>query len=262
MFGRRYRYRSTANVIEELSRYDPKRVILFIYDDNFTANPRRAKELLREMIRLRLGFQWSTQVRADVARDPEMLSLMREAGCTIMYIGFESVDEASLKAMKKSQTTEEMHNAIGLIHAAGIAIHGMFVLGFDTDTPRGVRETVRFAVREKISSAQFLILTPLPGSEFYSQMVTEGRILDTEWDTYDAHHVKFRPAQFTPWELQMEQVKAHAWFYSPLQVARRLLRGRFASVVIGLYAQALNRRWKREERGYLRTLRSAPASAR
>ena len=115
-----------------------------------------------------------------------------------MYIGFESVDEASLKAMKKSQTAEEMHGAIGLIHAAGIAIHGMFVLGFDTDTPRGVRETVRFAVRERIYSAQFLMLTPLPGSEFYSQMVAEGRILDTDWDNYDAHHVNFRPARVHP----------------------------------------------------------------
>ena len=92
MFGRGYRHRSTANIIAELSKYDPKSSMLFFYDDNFAANPRKTKELLREMIRLRLGFRWSTQVRSDIARDPEMLDLMAEAGCGQLYIGFESVD--------------------------------------------------------------------------------------------------------------------------------------------------------------------------
>lgn len=257
MFGRRYRFRSTANVISEITRYDPKRNILFFYDDNFAAHPRHTKELLREMIRLDLGFQWSTQVRADVARDPELLALMREAGCTVLYIGLESVDDKALAEMKKSQTAEEIRWAIRQIRRAKISVHGMFVFGFDSDTPRSTRATVRFAVREKIDSAQFLILTPLPGSQFYSQMRADARLLDTAWDTYDAHHVKFRPVGFTPWELQLAQIRAHAWFYSPLQVTRRLLRGRVASFVIGVYAQALNRRWKREERGYLQLLRSA-----
>ena len=244
-------------MIEELSRYDPRQSILFFYDDNFAANPRWTKELLREMIRRQMGFRWSTQVRADVARDPELLSLMREAGCTNLYIGFESVDDAALKEMKKSQTAEEIRRAIRLIHRAKISIHGMFVFGFDMDTPKSTRATVRFAIRERIDSAQFLVLTPLPGSAFYEQMKAEGRILDTEWSTYDAHHVKFRPAGFTPWELQMAQVRAHASFYSPWNVLGRLLRGRLASVVISVYAQMLNRRWVRLERGYLELLRAA-----
>ena len=262
MFGRRYRHRSTASIIAELSRYDPKKAIIFFYDDNFAASPRRTKELLREMIRLRMGFEWSTQVRADVAKDPELLALMREAGCTVLYIGLESVDDKALKEMKKNQTAEEIRWAIRQIHRARISIHGMFVLGFDNDTPQSTRATVRFAVREKISSAQFLVLTPLPGSEFYERMGAEGRILDKEWDTYDAHHVKFRPAGFTPWGLQLAQIEAHARFYSPVQVTRRLLRGRLASFVIGVYAQVLNRRWQRAERGYLEMLRSASGSLR
>jgi radical SAM superfamily enzyme YgiQ (UPF0313 family) len=159
--------------------------------------------------------------------------------------------------MKKSQTAEEIRSAIRAIRRAKISIHGMFVFGFDTDTPQSTRATVRFAVRERIDSAQFLVLTPLPGSDFYQKMRDEGRILDTTWDTYDAHHVKFRPVGFTPWELQMAQVRAHALFYSPWNVLGRLLRGRFASVVIGIYAQLLNRRWVRLEKGYLRLLRAA-----
>ncbi len=255
MFGRRYRHRSTANIVAELSRYDSKACVLFFYDDNFAANPRKTKELLREMIRLRLGFTWSTQVRSDVARDPELLDLMAQAGCTSLYIGFESVDPAALAEMKKNQTVEEIRLAIREIRRRRIHVHGMFVFGFDSDTPATTTATVRFALREKIDTVQFLILTPLPGSGFYTRMMAEGRLIDRAWDTYDAHHVKFLPRGFTPWELQSAQILAHARFYASWHVLARLLRGSSVAFFIGLYAGALNRRWQRVERDYLRRLR-------
>ena len=255
MFGHRYRHRSTSNIVAELAHYNPRRQMIFFYDDNFAANPGKTKELLREMIRLRLGFRWSTQVRSDVARDPEMLDLMKQAGCATLYIGFESVDPAALKEMNKKQTVEEIRQAIRAIRSRGIHVHGMFVFGFDADTPATARATVDFALAEKVDSTQFLILTPLPGSSFYTQMIAEGRLIDKSWETYDAHHVKFIPRGFTPWELQQAQIRAHSRFYSPLHVVARLLRGSLPGFLIGLYASVLNRRWQREERDYLRLLR-------
>jgi radical SAM superfamily enzyme YgiQ (UPF0313 family) len=255
MFGHRYRHRSTASVVAELAQYDPKKCIIFFYDDNFAANPAKTKELLREMIRLRLGFSWSTQVRSDIAKDTELLDLMAQAGCTTLYIGFESVDPAALKEMNKRQTVEEIRHAIREIRKRRIHVHGMFVFGFDSDTLQTTRATVDFALREKIDSAQFLVLTPLPGSSFYTQMLGEGRLLDTQWDTYDAHHVKFIPRRLTPWELQRAQINAHGRFYSPLHTLARLLRGRVAGFIIGLYAGRLNIRWQKMERDYLHVLR-------
>jgi radical SAM superfamily enzyme YgiQ (UPF0313 family) len=264
MFGRRYRHRSTASIIAELSNYDPSERIIFFYDDNFAANPRKTKELLREMINQKLGFEWSTQVRSDVARDPEMLDLMVQAGCTSLYIGFESVDPQALREMKKSQSVEDIRFAIREIRRRGVHIHGMFVFGFDTDTPESARATVDFALSEKVDTAQFMILTPLPGSGFYTRVLAEGRLIDRQWDTFDAHHVKFVPKRFTPWELQRAQIDAHSRFYSSLHVAARLLRGRIGGFLVGLYAHALNRRWQKQERDYLqwlRRLRLAPAPA-
>lgn len=255
MFGRHYRHRSTASILAELSRYDSKDCALFFYDDNFTASPRKAKELLREMIRLRLGFSWSTQVRSDIARDPEMLDLMAQAGCSSLYIGFESVDPEALREMKKNQSVEEIRLAIREIRRRRIHVHGMFVFGFDADTAATTKATVRFALKEKVDSAQFLILTPLPGTGFYTRMLAEGRLLDTAWEGYDAHHVKFRPSRFSPWELQRSQILAHARFYAPWHVVARLLRGSVAGFLVGVYAWALNRRWVRLERDYLRGLR-------
>ncbi len=262
MFGRHYRHRSTASIVSELSKYDPKSCFLFFYDDNFAANPWKTKELLKEMIRLRLGFHWSTQVRSDIARDPEMLDLMAQAGCYSLYIGFESVDPVALKEMKKNQTVEEIRHAIREIRKRKIHIHGMFVFGFDSDTPATTRATVGFALKEKIDSAQFLVLTPLPGSNFYAQMIAEGRLIDTVWDTYDGHHVKFIPRRLTPWELQRAQIGAHGKFYSPWHVAARLFRGSIGGFVVGVYAGALNRRWQRLERDYLHQLRLLPRTAK
>jgi radical SAM superfamily enzyme YgiQ (UPF0313 family) len=262
MFGRHYRHRSTESIIEELSRYDPKHNFIFFYDDNFAANAGRTKELLRAMIERKLGFQWSTQVRADVARDPELLDLMVRAGCGTLYIGFESVDPQSLKEMKKNQTVDEIRQAIALIRKRKIHIHGMFILGFDSDSPEKARATVKFAIKEKIDSVQFMILTPLPGTETYFKLRDEGRIIDQAWDTYDAHHVKFRPLHFSPWELQWAQIEAHSRFYSPRQVVLRLFRGRPLGFVIGVYANALNKRWQRQEKKYLRWLRHASENLR
>ncbi len=261
MFGRRYRHRSTASVMAELSRYDPREKIVFFYDDNFAANPHKTEDLLRAMAALRPRFQWSTQVRTDVAQHPGLLDLMAKAGCTTLFIGFESVDPRALREMKKNQTVDDMRHAIREIRARGIHVHGMFVFGFDADTPATTRATVDFALAEKIDSAQFLLLTPLPGSGLYNGMAAAGRLLDTSWETYDAHHVKFIPRGFSPFGLQWAQIEAHRRFYGPLRVVARLLRGRVAGFVIGLYASALNRRWKRRERGYLRGLRALrPAS--
>jgi radical SAM superfamily enzyme YgiQ (UPF0313 family) len=106
-----------------------------------------------------------------------------------------------------------------------------------------------------MATVHFLILTPYPGSIFYTRMLAQGRLLDTRWDTFDGQHVKFIPRLVTPWELQRAQILAHGRFYAPWHVVARLLRGNVMAFFIGLYAWALNRRWQRLEGDYLRRLR-------
>jgi radical SAM superfamily enzyme YgiQ (UPF0313 family) len=243
------------HVIAELRQYRPEKTIVFFYDDNFAANKHHTKKLLEAMIAANLGFTWSTQVRADIARDPELLDLMKKAGCATLYIGFESVDPESLKEMNKSQTVDDMRFAVREIRRRGIHVHGMFVFGFDADTEKTVRATVTFAIKEKIDTAQFLILTPLPGTRFFNDMAAQDRIIDRHWTHYDAHHVKFNPAHFSSHELQWTQIRAHARFYSPFHVLARLFRGKIAAFLLGIYAHSLNRQWKRSEYSYLRMLK-------
>lgn len=254
MFGKKLRYRSTENIIEELRQYNDRKNALFFYDDNFTANRRRAKELLRAMIAEKFKFSWSTQVRADVAKDLELVRLMREAGCETVYIGFESIDPESLKAMKKSQSVEEIKTAVNVLTKNKIQIHGMFVFGFDTDTPETIKETVRFANRSDIGTVQFLILTPLPGSETFRKLKQEGRIKFFDWTLYDAHHAVFDARNLTIDELQRAQIKGHQSFYSLRQLFKRGIRLRWYQVLLGFYARRLNRIWKKNNRVWLKVL--------
>jgi radical SAM superfamily enzyme YgiQ (UPF0313 family) len=254
MFGKAYRFRSTENVIEELYRYNRKNNFIFFYDDNFTANRRRAKALLRRMIEEKFMFKWSTQVRVDIAKDPELIRLMKEAGCHTLYIGLESVNPKSLKSMKKQQTVDEMAQAIRIIRQQRIHIHGMFVYGFDDDDWHTVKETVRFAKQAKLSSTQFMILTPLPGSEFYDQVTCENRIQFRDWSLYDAHHAVFTSRGLSLFELQRAQIFSHSKFYSFMEIVRRAVSFAWVDFSIAIYARKLNRLWQKQNKTFLKVM--------
>lgn len=254
MFGKKYRFRSTENIIEELRQYDRRGNVIFFYDDNFAANRERAKALCAAMIRERFKFKWTTQVRADVARDLELVKLMKKAGCHTLYIGFESVNPESLKGMKKNQTVAEISNAVKVLRRHRIHIHGMFVLGFDQDDWKTVMRTVKFAKKARLTSTQFLILTPLPGSEFYEKVASENRIRFHDWTLYDAHHVVFQPARFSLFDLQKAQMVCHKKFYSLKQSVQKLVAGQWIGVAIAHYARNLNRMWKKRNKTFLRVV--------
>lgn len=259
MFGKKFRHRSVEATLEELNRYNTRDHFVFFCDDNFTANKRHARALLEAMIARKYRFQWSTQVRADVARDPELVRLMKRAGCHTVFIGFESVSPTSLQEMKKGQNLEDIRNSIGVLQRAGIHIHGMFVFGFEGDDWGTVEATVRFIRQMKLTSVQLLLLTPLPGSELFRRLRAEERIASFDWDLYDAHHVVYRPRSFTPFELQCAQVYGHTQLYALPEGLKKLATGRWVSAGLSFYAWKINRDWQKQNQDYLRALAADPS---
>ena len=254
MFGRRYRFRSPQNIIEELRLYNDKKNIIFFYDDNFAANPKHTKELLHAMIQENFKFKWTTQVRADIAKDLELVKLMQKAGCHTLYIGFESVNPESLKEMRKKQTVEEITHAVKVLRRHKIHIHGMFVFGFDEDDWKTVKKTVKFAKKTRLTSSQFLILTPLPGSEFFNKVAKQGRILLTDWALYDAHHAVYKPARLSVARLQKAQIFSHKSFYSLIEIVKKFLSGKWIDLGLAHYARNLNRMWKKKNKTFLKVV--------
>ena len=244
MFGRKYRFRSTSAVMAELRSQDLSGNHVFFYDDNFTANPRRTKDLLRAMIAAGMTPSWATQVHIDCARDPELLNLMERSNCNILYIGLESINPRTLKEFNKRQSVEQMERALAAIHERGINTHGMFVFGGDNDTPATIRRTAKWAKAQGIATVQFLILTPIPGSRIYQELRDGGRLISQDWSLYDTHHAVFLPKQMSPEELMVETYKAQGSFYSWRQILESLAQGDMSNALVRLYAHWLNRKWR------------------
>ena len=212
MFGRKYRFRSEENVMAELRARRPKRI--FFYDDNLAANKARLKRLLRMMIAEGIVVPWQAQMRTDVARDPELLDLMRRSGCERIALGLESLDQATLDDFEKSQTVADIERALTALGEHGILPFGMFVVGTDADTPASVRDIATFCLKYPGVNLMLNILTPLPGTRQYDDMDAEGRIVDRDWSHYDAQHAVFTPRRMTPFELQRATQRTYRRFYS------------------------------------------------
>ena len=221
MFGRRVRARPIEAVLAELETYRGRGPVFF-YDDNFVVDKARTGALLKGMIERGLTPPWSAQMRADVVYktkssgelDHELLGLMRDSGCTMVYCGFESVNPATLAAYNKHQDVRDIRDSVRAFHDHGIHVHGMFVLGADTDDVETFQRTVDFALENGIDTVQFLMLTPCPGTPFYDRMVAQGRLLTDDLSLYDGHHCVIQPALMSPYELQVGAYRAMARFYS------------------------------------------------
>ena len=254
MMGRRYRFAGVERVLEELRRVPTPNV--FFYDDNFAAAPVRTKELLRRMIGEDLGLHWSAQVRSDVAEDEELLALMRGSGCNMLYIGFESANQEALQEFHKGLTVTAAERNIRTLKGYGFHIHGMFIFGADSDHPQTLRETVSFARRTGIDTAQFMTLTPLPGTPLYERLRGEGRILTTDWERYDGANVVFRPAGMTPYELQRLAYQAFCRFYSWGLLLRYAWRREWEKAGLVAYARHTLRQWYGRHRAEFEELRA------
>ncbi len=255
IFGRKYRFKSVEGTIRELKHAaELTKSTKFIVDDNFAANKKRTKEILRGLLAERIKLKWTAQVRTDVARDPELLKLMADSGCDTTYIGFESINPKTLEAYNKKQDTEDIVRCIKALKEHGIRIHGMFVLGADTDDIDTIRKTADFAIKLGIDTVQFMMLTPLPGTPFFYEMRDGGRLLHTDWSKYDAHHIVFKPTLMTPATLQIETLKAMGRFYSWRYILRHLAKMEFFYAAVGMYGKKMIKRAMKEIQDYLEEL--------
>ncbi len=258
MFGKKYRFRSAQNVLDEIREKNPKRI--FFYDDNLAVNKQRLKELLRSMIAQDLCVPWMAQVRTDVVRDEELLTLMKRSGCLIVFLGLESVCQETLDAYEKQQTVQEVADAIHILHKHGILSHGMFVLGADSDTSRTITDTVDFSLRNKIDSIMMSALTPLPGTPFYDELEASGRIFDHHWERYDSHHVLFYPKNLSAYDLQREVIEGYYRFYSKRQWFKSLLSFNPIKILLKNWGRWTINSWCKDDRNkaFLEELRTLP----
>lgn len=226
--GKLMRLRPIDHVIEEIERRKLKR--FFLTDDNFGLNfrlhPEYMEELFRRLAKLPID-SWSAQSEMMVAQFPDLLKLARKAHLDKFFIGFESVNSENRRDLggKSKGKVQEYRDAVRAIHAHGIAVVGLFVMGFDHDTSGVFQDTWDFVRATEFDSVSATILTPFPATPQREELVTGNRLLpNIPWLHYDTAHVTFVPAMMSVDELKMGYDWLCRRLYSPHSIVTRGVR--------------------------------------
>lgn len=224
MYRRQLRKRSIASVAAEFGSF-PGKVIIF-WDDNIATDRDYAKGLFRAITPHRKW--WSSQASIHAAQDDEFLRLAAASGCKQLFIGLESISQASMdETGKRFNEVAEDRRAIDRVHSFGIAVQAGIVFGFDSDTPAIFDETIDFLEAAGVDNATFNILTPFPGTRLFRRLEAEGRILSRDWRRYNGRSdVVYQPRQMSTNELLAGYRHANRRFYALKSIRRRLSRSR------------------------------------
>ena len=222
--GRKMRLRPIDEVVDEIERRGIKR--FFLTDDNFglnfTTDPDYCSRLFDALSKLDL-HSWTCQSEMSVAKYPDLLEHSLSAHLDKHFIGFESVNPDNRRELggKSKGVANSAEEAIRTIRETGVGVVGLFVMGFDEDTPATFQAMWDFIRNSDLDSISTTMLTPYPGTPFREVVEQEGRLLDVPWSHYDTAHVTFIPKNFTVEELR----SAYDWLcrktYSPTQIALR-----------------------------------------
>jgi radical SAM superfamily enzyme YgiQ (UPF0313 family) len=204
-----YRMRRPEQVVREFAENgEPYAVFI---DNNLGSRPDYLHMLCAAL--RPLNKIWSGAVTIDVTDDPLLVRNMALAGCTGVFIGFESLADDNLsEAHKKTPRTSDYARRVRMLHDVGIQVNGSFVLGFDHDRRDVFPRTAQWVEENRLECATFHILTPYPATPLFRQMEAEGRILHRDWSLYDTSHAVFRPKHMTPEELE----QGYGWIYQRL----------------------------------------------
>ncbi len=170
VFGGSYRERSPENVVDEVEAalklgYDR----ISFADDVFTMRKARVVRICDEILRRGLHFHWECLGRVD-SIDAPTVAKMKEAGCTRIYFGIESGDEATLRLMNKKITPVQARQAVEVAHQAGLEVGAFFILFYPGETRSTVLKTLRFATSLPLDYLGLSLPYPLPGTALFERL--------------------------------------------------------------------------------------------
>jgi radical SAM superfamily enzyme YgiQ (UPF0313 family) len=208
--GRSFYTQTVDAALAEIERL-PGRHVYFL-DDHLFAHPGFAGALFDGMRGMGRLWQAAGTVKSVLA--PGLLEKAAACGLRSLFVGFETLNPASLHSQHKIQDVAcDYNRAVHRLHDLGVMVNGSFVFGMDDDDASVFGRTVEWALGRGIETATFHILTPYPGTRLYARMEQQSRILHHNWDLYDTRHCVFQPARLSPDQLEAGYWKAYTDFY-------------------------------------------------
>lgn len=225
MFGRAYRMRSAANVVDEMEMIHNKYGIkqMTFYDDAFSVDRKRVMDICKELHARKLDLIWDCGTRVDMI-DRELLQTMKKAGCIAVWLGVESGSQPILASMHKGIKLNQTRQAYKIAQEVGLITIANVVIGFPGETEQTIRQTINFVKELNPDDVGFYVATPYPGTPLYEQVKKKGWLKVTDFNKYDTA----KPTFETPW-LSMEKIaeiryKAYQEYYLRLGYVLKMMR--------------------------------------
>ncbi len=176
IWGRKPRYRSVENVIEEVQRLRELGVQHVDFrDDTFGVRRDRIHDLCNGIATHCPGLSWGCEMHVKLVEE-ETVSLMKAAGCSAVSVGFESGNNEILRAMRKNVTVEEALAACAMIKRHGIVLRVFFLVGFPQETEETLNDTITAIRQVQAHSVIYSVFTPYPGTEAFEYCKAHGLI--------------------------------------------------------------------------------------
>src|SRR5438876_1585824 len=227
--GHPWRKRSSDDVAREMAKakeYWPYVKEFFFDDDTFNIQKARTIELCAKL--KPLGLTWSCTSR--VTTDYETLKAMKDAGCRLLIVGYESGDQQILKNIKKGATIERARQFTKDCHKLGLVVHGDFILGLPGETRETIRNTIDFAKELDVETIQVSVAHAYPGTELYDYAMKSGfMVADTKMVDEGGHQMAHIQYPGLPADEIMESVHRFydEYYFRPKAVYRILRQAAF-----------------------------------
>ena len=230
LYGRKSRTKSPQQLIAELDYLYTLgwRKGVFIVDDNFIGNKRNVKLLLKEL-KIWMGernypFTFDTEASVDLAKDPELIQLMVDAGFKKVFLGIETPDEACLTITQKFQNTRDpLSESVDKITEAGLQVMAGFIIGFDGEKPGAGDRIVRFVEETGIPMAMFSMLQALPNTALWHRLEKEARLLNQGGNINQTTLMNFVPTRPIE-DIAREYIDGFCRLYDPETYLDRVFR--------------------------------------
>ena len=238
MYGQKYLNRPVDEVIAEIKYQTTRpglgwldRKLVQFWDDNPACDLDWFHELLEKLIPLKKW--WLSQMCLNVADNEETVKLMKASGCKGIFVGIESVSEATLRSQKKaaincvdsyiSQAHTLLENRINIV--------GAMMYGFDQDTEESLFvKTPRLLEKMGVTLLQAHLVTPYPHSEYYRALRDDDRLITEESKYYNGYTLVHRPKNISPRSLQAGFISTRKEFYSLPSIYKRMKRHHWTKI--------------------------------
>lgn len=233
--GRLYRIQSPEMIRQQIesakqiwfqtSRYGDKPWFMFT-DENLGVNKQRMWEILEILAECNIRF--SSFISLKFLDDEKTVDLLVKAGCVMALVGFESINQETLKAYNKGRINlaADYERIIRQCRKKGLNIQCNFLCNPAIDTLEDMAATEKFVRENALMMPIYSIITPYPGTQLYKDYKAQGLIVDEDWDKYTAHNLVVRCDHYDPLEYQLAYMKHFLGMFAWDAIARRVLLNR------------------------------------